>query len=272
MNHAANVETICAEHKMTRQAYYQYRHRRAQRLTHDATVLTHVREVRRTQPMLGTRKLKVLLKQNFQFAIGRDRLFSLLGEQQLLIRPKKKYVHTTNSHHRFRVYTNLIKEMPITRPNQVFVSDITYLATREGFSYLALLTDLYSRKIVGYDVSTSLAHEGCVRALEMAFASVEHPHAVIHHSDRGVQYCGTAYTTLLHNFGAQISMAEAGNVYENAVAERVNGILKTEFLLDQTFPSHRATHEAVRQAITIYNNERPHLSLNYATPAQMYGT
>lgn len=188
----------------------------------------------------------------------------------MLIKRRKKYHRTTDSNHPFRRYPNLIKGLKVTRPDQVFVADITYLDTREGFLYLALLTDMASRKIVGYDVSESLAVEGSLRALNTALVEVEDPASLIHHSDRGIQYCCYAYTDRLGAVRAKISMGEKGNPYENALAERVNGILKLEFLLDLTFPTKSLAIDATHESVYIYNHERPHGSLNFATPAQKY--
>jgi putative transposase len=202
--------------------------------------------------------------------IGRDKLFSMLRKNSLLVRPKRNYTRTTNSYHRFRKYSNLIKEHTVTRPNEVFVADITYLDTLEGFQYLVLITDLYSRKIVGWDLSNSLSIEGAQRALRMALKDVKDPAALIHHSDRGIQFCSNGYVEILQRHGAQISMTEENHVYENAVAERVNGILKSEFLLGEKLQSFQVAKELVREAIKIYNNERLHLSLEYQTPASRY--
>jgi transposase InsO family protein len=152
----------------------------------------------------------------------------------------------------------------------VFVADITYLETIEGSCYLALVTDLFSRKIVGYDLSKSLAVEGAKRALEMALKNVAEPDKLIHHSDRGIQYCSYTYTDLLNDQHVQISMTEENHVYENAVAERVNGILKGEFMLGDKLRSFKIAKELVKETIDIYNNERLHMSLNYQTPESQY--
>lgn len=152
----------------------------------------------------------------------------------------------------------------------MFVSDITYLATLEGFSYLALITDAYSRKIVGYDLSSSLSIEGSLRALKMALSQSSKLDGLIHHSDRGVQYCAYAYTDQLHDCGARISMAETGNPYENAQAERVNGILKQEYGLDAVFVSRYVVERGVHEAVRLYNEKRPHLALNYRKPSQVH--
>ena len=160
-------------------------------------------------------------------------------------------------------------DLVVDRVHQVFVADITYLQTLDGFVYLALITDLYSRKIVGFNVSDSLSVEGVLGALKMAIRPVSTLDGLIHHSDRGVQYCCHAYTQFLYSRGVQLSMTQNGDVYQNAVAERVNGILKTDFLLNQTFASYQAT-TSVKQSISIYNTERPHLSLGYQTPQAVY--
>ncbi len=202
--------------------------------------------------------------------VGRDQLFDILRKKELLVSRKKKYVKTTNSYHRFRVYKNLIKKLKIIKPNQVFVSDITYINLLEGFSYLSLITDLYSRKIVGYYLSKSLGIEGCLTSLRMALKTVKQPKNLIHHSDRGIQYCSHAYVELLQKKRVKISMTEENHVYENAVAERVNGTLKSEFMLDETLTSFEIAKQLVKEAVEIYNNKRPHLTLNYNTPDDVY--
>lgn len=202
--------------------------------------------------------------------IGRDKLFNLLRDNKLLLRRRKNYVRTTNSYHRFRRYSNKIKDLHVYRPNQVFVADITYLQTSESYCYLALVTDLFSRKIVGYDLSRSLAVEGAQSALNMALKNVAEPDRLIHHSDRGIQYCSYAYTDILEGKSAEISMTEENHVYENAVAERVNGILKTEFMLGEKLRSFKIAKELVKETIQIYNEERLHISLGYKTPDYRY--
>lgn len=223
--------------------------------------------------MVGTRKLHKMLQKRFtgtELVIGRDKLFNLLRKHNMLIKKRKSYRRTTQSHHRFRTHKNLIKDIKITRPEQVFVSDITYLELINGFCYLALITDAYSRKIVGYDLSLSLAIDGSLRALKMALSGVKCPEELIHHSDRGIQYCANAYVETLLGKGAKVSMTEESHVYENALAERVNGILKTEFMLGEKLQSFEIAKELVKEAIEIYNNERLHLSLGYITPAQKH--
>lgn len=203
-------------------------------------------------------------------SIGRDKLFDILRENNQLVRPKKRYVRTTNSKHRFKKYSNLIKDLKITGPNQVWVSDITYLKLIKGHCYLALITDAYSKKIVGYDISDSLELAGCLRALKRALRQLPPGHKLIHHSDRGVQYCSHEYVKQLKRNRIRISMTEENHCYENAIAERVNGILKDEFFLDQCFLNTSQAKKAGLSAIDLYNNLRLHLSLNYKTPNMVH--
>ena len=228
-------------------------------------------------PRLGTRKLHYLLTDTLQkhdISIGRNKLFDLLAEYQLLVRRRKrKRINTTDSNHPFRKYPNLIRELQVLRPNHLWVSDITYISLVEGFCYLSLVTDAYSRKIVGYCLYATLKKEGPLRALRMALDNLPgKPEAtLIHHSDRGLQYCCTDYITMLESKGMVISMTEKGDPYENAIAERVNGILKDEFALDKEYSSFETAHKAIEKAITTYNGFRPHASCNYLTPDVAHG-
>ncbi|PQV44602.1 transposase InsO family protein [Jejuia pallidilutea] len=183
---------------------------------------------------------------------------------------KKTSSRTTNSYHRFYKYNNIIKDIDINRPNQVWVSDITYIRTVKGFCYLALITDMHSRKIVGYDLSDSLELNGCVRALKKAIYQAKDIKLLIHHSDRGIQYCSNVYTRILKRKKVAISMTEENHCYENAIAERVNGILKDEFYLDQTFDNVTHAKRAAKNAINLYNEIRLHVSLDYKTPNMVY--
>ena len=184
---------------------------------------------------------------------------------------RKKYSsRTTNSLHRFYKYHNIIKDFKASRPNQIWVSDITYIRTIKGFCYLALITDAYSRKIVGYDLSNSLELSGCVRALNKALYKAKNTQGLIHHSDRGIQYCSNVYTKILKQHNIAISMTEDNHCYENAMAERINGILKDEFYLDQTFTDVDLAKRATKNAINLYNQVRLHLSLDYKTPNMVY--
>ena len=187
----------------------------------------------------------------------------------LTLRKKPTY-KTTNSLHRFYKYKNCIKDLVINKPNRVWVSDITYIRTVKGFCYLALITDMYSRKIVGWDLTNSLELSGCVRALNKALYQAKETNELIHHSDRGIQYCSNLYTQILKRNNIRISMTEENHCYENAIAERVNGILKDEFYLDQTFDSIGQAKNATKNAIKLYNQIRLHLSLDYKTPNMVY--
>jgi putative transposase len=232
-------------------------------------VIQAVRQIRSSQPCVGGRKLqKMLLAMKIE--VSRDGLFDILREENLLVRARKNYRKTTSSAHRFRKYRNLIKELPVIKPNQVFVSDITYLDTLEGFCYLSLVTDLYSRKIVGWNVSESLSIEGCQRALRMALKGVEDPEKLIHHSDRGFQYCNPRYVQILESLNSKISMTEECHVFENAVAERINGILKNEFLLGEKLKSFAHAKVLADQSVAIYNQQRLHTSIGYKTPQEQY--
>ena len=183
---------------------------------------------------------------------------------------RKKYVRTTDSYHRFRKYKNKLKEKFLTASNQAYASDITYLRTRTGFVYLFLQTDVYSRLITGWDLSESLSIEGAIKALKMTIKQCPKTEKVIHHSDRGIQYCSKEYVKILRRNKMEISMTEENHCYENGLAERVNGILKQEFLLDEEFENKTMALKAVRQAIASYNNRRPHWSLDLFTPQQIH--
>lgn len=222
--------------------------------------------------MLGGKKLYKLLKADLEklhSSPGRDRFFEILRKKGLLVKRKRKYVRTTDSYHRFHKYKNKLKGKKLTGPNQAYVSDITYLRTREGFVYLFLQTDAFSRMITGWDLSDSLAIEGAIRALQMTLKQGGKCNA-IHHSDRGLQYCSNDYVKILKDNKMDISMTEEHHCYENAIAERVNGILKQEFLLDEQFQDKDSALKAVKEAIQSYNNLRPHWSLNLCTPLQMH--
>lgn len=222
--------------------------------------------------MEGCYKLWLKHKTEFDIdlALGRDKFFDLMRDEGLLIKRRRKYVRTTNSDHGFKTYDNKIRGLEIIRRNQVFVSDITYISTREGFMYLALITDLFSRKIVGYDISDSLEAEGCKRALKKALSIVSNTKGIIHHSDRGIQYCCREYTRTLRKNKIEISMAAKGDCYENAVAERVNGILKQEYELGSKIISKTMAVKLTKEAINLYNTRRLHSSINFKTPEEKY--
>lgn len=239
-------------------------------------VLEWVTKLRLRQPKIGTRKLHYLLREKKQQAgikHGRDALFRLLRTRHLLIKPKRAYHKTTHSHHRFYKHPNLLKpgsqQVLASRPEQVWVADITYIPTDEKFAYLSLVTDIYSKKIVAHHVHASLQTEEVSVAYRRALRSKSSSSELIHHSDRGTQYCSTYYQKLHEKFKVRCSMTDGYDCYQNAVAERVNGILKGEFLLHT--PANLAeARKLIAQSIQIYNNERPHLSLKNKTPDEVH--
>jgi transposase InsO family protein len=259
---------------MSRQNYYARRRHRQRRAVDGGLMAGLVVRERRTQSRLGTRKLYAMLKGELTQAgvrIGRDRMFEELRQRDLLLEAlPAQYPHTTQSYHNLPVFRNAIKDLEVTAPNQVWVSDITYLRTRESFVYLALITDKYSRKIVGWHVGDSLEAIGCVRALEGALAELPEGGQPIHHSDQGSQYCCHEYIGCLQQSGLGISMTETNHCAENALAERVNGILKQEYGLGVELPSKALAYLAVQQGIRLYNTRRPHGALGNRIPAAVH--
>ena len=232
-----------------------------------------VQRIRKDMPRLGGRKLIHLIKEmsDGQIDIGRDGFYDLLRRNGLLVRRRRNRVVTTNSFHWLRKYPNLIRALKATRPNQIWVSDITYIKTDEGFLYLFLLTDLYSRRIIGWKLADNMGSENAVMALEQAIVNANgQVRGTIHHSDRGMQYCSGDYVKILESNQMRISMTENGDPYENAVAERVNGILKDEWLYEMNLKNKSQTSKILDQIIALYNDNRPHLSLNYQTPGMVY--
>lgn len=224
-------------------------------------------------PRLGTRKLHYLLQQRGLpggVQVGRDWLFDFLRQHGLLVARKKKFVRTTDSSQWRRQYPNRIKNYRPCQPEQLWVADITYVSTRQGYRYLHLLTDAYSKKIVGYELSQDMSAQSTVKALKAALEQRQYQGPIIHHSDRGLQYCSQQYTETLKNAGMMISMTQDGSPYDNAVAERVNGILKQEYGLDEVIANENVLKKQVKQAINSYNNQRPHLSCWLLTPEQMH--
>ena len=259
---------------MSRQNYYAQRQRR-QRQAVDADLIEElVLGERRLQPRLGGRKLYQLLQPELTAAgvqIGRDRFFEVLAQRDLLLEPQPAaHPCTTHSRHTLPVFTNRIKDLKLTGANQVWVSDITYLRTEEGFLYLALITDKFSRKIVGHHGGDTLETEGCLKALELALALLPEGARPIHHSDCGSQYCSHLYVHRLaeHNLG--VSMTETDHCAENALAERINGILKQEYGLGTRFRTKAEALRAVAQGIWLYNSRRPHSALKYQIPDRVH--
>jgi transposase InsO family protein len=247
---------------------YKKEKREQQELIEASIIVDAVKKIREEQPHIGVRKLQVLLKpvlQKHNIKIGRDGLFDLLREFGLLVKLKRYKHYTTQSKHQFYKYPNQIKDITVTASNQLWVSDITYIETGSRYSYLFLITDAWSKKIVGYNLSSSYSAQGAIQALKMAFNNNKVSEGLIHHSDRGIQYCSKEYTLLLKKKKAVISMTENSDPYENAIAERVNGILKTE-LLQVKYHNEQQASKAIQKAVTIYNTKRPHLSIGLLTP------
>ncbi|MFK7787695.1 MAG: IS3 family transposase [Crocinitomicaceae bacterium] len=252
----------------SRQVYYRSIQRRKSKQKRAEQVLSLVKEVRMQMPRLGTRKLYTILKHDLKLlGVGRDQLFSILRANKMLIKRTRSYHITTDSHHRFRKHKNLIQELEVTRPEQVWVSDITYIGKRTNPMYLSLITDAYSKKIMGYDVSNTLAVSGALSALKMAISKRSYPSKeLIHHSDRGLQYCSDEYQHQLMKQKITCSMTESYDPYANAVAERINGILKQEFLGDSSNCRIQIMKSIIKQTVEIYNTKRPHLSCYMKTP------
>jgi transposase InsO family protein len=268
-----HVSALCDRVGMSRQNYYAARRLRQCRDVDEALILELVRRERRRQPRLGGRKLRHLLQTDLAEAgvnVGRDRFFEVLAEHDLLVVPKPGAPHTTNSRHALPVFHNLLAGMRLQAPNEAWVSDLTYIRTDEGFLYAALITDAYSRMIVGSHIGDNLEAEGCLRALDQALRALPEGKHPIHHSDRGCQYCCHAYVERLQARGLGISMTEILHCYENAMAERVNGILKQEYEMDRTFRTKAQARAAFQQAVWLYNHRRPHLMLQYRFPADVH--
>jgi transposase InsO family protein len=268
-----SITTLCSLLGYSRQAYYQQKRQSEKVSLQYDFLIKEVLEIRKNQKRLGGRKLLHKLKpfmSNHHIEIGRDGFFNLLSENSLLVRKRKRRKPiTTFSDHWMRKYPNLIEGFYPTAPNQLWVSDITYIIVGNSFCYLSLITDAYSRKIVGFYLSLNLAAVGCIKALKMALAN-NHVHGrLIHHSDRGSQYCSSDYVKILKDNFIKISMTQNGDPRENAIAERVNGILKDE-LLEKIHLNYKEAVRDVSKAISIYNHQRPHGSIDYFTPFEAH--
>ena len=267
------IAVLCRLFGKTRHAYYDSLWRKESSLVKEDIILQEVINIRKDLPRLGTRKLHYVIQNKLishQISFGRDYLFDLLSEHKLLIRQRKRKAITTDSRHWMRKYSNLVKGLAITRPEQVWVSDITYIRLTNQWGYLSLITDAYSRKIMGYSFRQDLAAEGCIEALKMALNNRLYNESIIHHSDRGSQYCSHNYVDLLLKNNIGISMTENGDPYENALAERINGIIKTEFNLYSSTLGFEQTGYQVSKSIKSYNELRPHASCDYLTPNQAH--
>jgi putative transposase len=271
-------QAICYALGYSRQAYYKHLKNETAHALEHVIIIKMVNEIRKDMPRIGGRKLFYMLNTALMahsIDIGRDKFFTILDTFGLLVRIRKKRKPiTTDSNHPFYKYPNLIKQMEILGPNQLWVSDITYISLINKFCYLSLITDAYSHKIVGYCLWENLRRDGTIKALKMATDSLvsKNRSSLVHHSDRGLQYCSKDYIDLLTTDSIGISMTENGDPYENAIAERVNGILKGEFALSQSYKGFDLAHEAVIKGIHTYNSMRPHASCDYLTPDAAHKT
>jgi transposase InsO family protein len=262
----------CTLFGIDRQVYYRKIKRRSIKQDKAQLVVQLVLEIRTQMPRIGSKKLYYLLNQDLKtLKIGRDKFIDILRANHMLVIPKRSYHITTNSHHRFRKYKNQLLDLQINKPEQVWVSDITYIGKREKPCYLSLITDAYSKKIVGYNVSDNLNTESSLIALRLAVKQRKNKEIpLIHHSDRGLQYCANEYQKLLSKNYIQPSMTQNSDPYENAVAERINGILKQEFSIDKYNKDLPIMKQIIKETVDIYNEKRPHLSNHMLTPNQMH--
>ena len=262
----------CTLFGVDRQVYYRKIKRRIIKQDKAQLVVNMALDIRIQMPRIGSKKLYYLLGENLKtLKIGRDKFIDILRANHLLIVPKRSYHITTNSHHRFRKYKNQLLDLQINKPEQVWVSDITYIGKREKPCYLSLITDAYSKKIVGYNVSDNLNTESSLVALKLAIKQRKNKEMpLIHHSDRGLQYCANKYQKILNKNDIQPSMTQNSDPYENAVAERINGILKQEFSIDKYNKDLPIMKQIIKETVAIYNEKRPHLSNHMLTPNQMH--
>lgn len=255
-----------------RQVYYRNIKRKSVKESKAIEVVSMVLYIRKSMPRLGAKKSYHLLKDQLKpLKIGRDKLFNILRANHLLIQPKRSYHITTNSHHHFRKHKNQVLGLEINRPDQVWVSDITYIGRRENPCYLSIITDAYSKKIIGHYVADNMNTESSALALRMAIKQRKSKQVpLIHHSDRGLQYCAKDYQKILRKNGIVASMTQNSDPYENAVAERINGILKQEFMIDKYNLKLNLMKSLVKESIDTYNELRPHYSNYMLTPNQMH--
>lgn len=267
----APVRILCALFGKSKQAYYQKQQRSYTQVAEQQLLLQAIQRFRQQMPRLGGRKLLVKLRAE-GFHIGRDALFDLLRAEGLLVRARKRRLRTTHSFHHYKKYPNLIQSLNLEQANQLWVSDITYLKIDSGFAYLFLITDAYSRKIIGHQLADTLHAKHALAALNMAIEQrpAQATHELIHHSDRGIQYCCAPYVNRLQEHDIHISMTQSGDPLDNAIAERVNGILKTEWLDQAPLQTLAQTKQYVKHIIQIYNHQRPHSSIEMLTPQQAH--
>jgi len=272
VNRSYSLQSLCQLFGYSRQAFYKQQRVLLVQHSKDGLILQQVINIRKEQPRCGTRKLLVMLqpflRKNHLF-ISRDALFHLLAKNKLLIRKRKRSTHTTNSKHFFYRYPNLVAHFTPLHAHELWVADITYIPMKERFAYLYLITDAYSRKIVGFHVSDDMRVTSAIVALQKAMDQKPADAIVIHHSDRGLQYCSNDYVALLKQHHARISMTQNGDPYENAMAERVNGILKTELISD-SYPDLKSAMQHLARCITVYNYKRVHSSINWQIPDKVH--
>jgi putative transposase len=271
-NRCYSLQSLCRLFGYSRQAFYKQQRLQLIEQSRDGLILQQVLNIRKEQPRCGARKLLVMLQPFFKKQaayIGRDAFFYLLAKNKLLIRKRKRSTHTTNSKHFFYRYPNLVAHFTPLHAHELWVADITYIPMKERFAYLYLITDAYSRKIVGFHVSDDMRVASAIVALQKALDQKPADAIVIHHSDRGLQYCSNDYVALLKQHHARISMTQNGDPYENAMAERVNGILKTELISD-SYPELKSAMQHIARCITVYNYKRVHSSLNWQIPENVH--
>lgn len=266
---------LCGWFGITRQAYYQNSWKAIDTTLEEELIIQEVKQIRKNHRRMGTRKLYDKLEPfmlEHGIKIGRDALFDLLSANRMLVRKRKRRIQTTNSFHWLRKYPNLIREFVPTAPNKLWVSDITYWKIRDKHVYISFITDSYSHKIVGYHLAETLEAIESIQALKMALSGLRpDPHfQLIHHSDRGIQYCSSGYVKLLQVWGIKISMTENGDPLENAIAERVNGIIKDEYLYDRQINSMKEAKALLDSVVELYNTDRPHMSIGNFTPEQIH--
>lgn len=268
------IARLCKLFGKSRQAYYSKRTYEEIRGMEEAVVLDLVRAIRKDLPKTGVPKLHRMLAPDLAehgIRMGRDRLNKLLRSHGLMVRIRTRKVRTTWSSHRFRKWSNLAEELVPDRPEQLWVSDITYIRLRDGFAYLSLVTDAYSRKLMGFHLSQTLEARGPIAALRMALQNRRYPgQPLIHHSDRGIQYCCDQYVQMLQNEDIAISMTQSGNPTDNPIAERMNGIFKRELGLNRRFKSYREVLPVILKAVYLYNERRLHSSVDFLTPAEAH--
>lgn len=273
MKQKISITALCSRTGMSRQNYHKGCKVRKKKQADAEWIKLMVRQERMDQPRLGGKKAYEVLKPEMVKSgidVGRDIFLETLRNEGLTLKPLRRSPRTTNSRHKLPVYANQFKDIDLTGPNQAWVSDITYISTNQGFLYLSLITDAWSRKIVGFHGEDTLETQGCLKALNKALSGLKNNQTPLHHSDRGCQYCSNMYVDKLRKHGLEISMTEKNHCAENAMAERVNGILKQEYGLGYRFRTKAHANKSITQAVHLYNTRRPHLSLKYKIPAEVH--